>query len=76
MGAKWIGFLAAVRKLAEEWRLEPDESLPRDDLVVVEPWDAEEATEMERGDISRSARFAPRAAMGLNSGGGVCDRSG
>lgn len=76
MGAKWIGFLAAERKLAEEWRLEPDESLPRDDLVVVEPWDAEEATETERGDISRSARFAPRAAMGSKSGGGVCERSG
>lgn len=71
VGARWIGFLAAVRKLEEEWRLEPDESLPREERVVEEPWEAEEATEMERGDISRSARLAPRAAMGLNSGGGV-----
>lgn len=69
---RW-GFLAAARKLAEEWRLEPEVSLPREALVVAEP---SEATETERGDISRSARSAPKAAIGLNSGGGVWERSG
>lgn len=62
-----------VRKLAEEWRLEPEVSLPREALVVVEP---SEATDTERGEISRSARSAPKAAIGLNSGGGVWERSG
>lgn len=57
-----------ARKLAEEWRLEPEVSLPRDALVAVEP---SEATEIERGDISRSARSALKATIGLNSGGGV-----
>lgn len=42
--------------------------------MAVEP--LEEATETDRGDISRSARSAPRADIGLNSGGGVWDRSG
>lgn len=48
-------------------------SLPRDALVVAEP---SEATETERGDISRSAKPAPKAVIGLNSGGGVWERSG
>lgn len=71
MANRRIGCLAAARKLAEEWRLEPEESLPREERVVAEPWEAEEATETERGDISRSAKLAPRAAIGLYSGGGV-----
>lgn len=48
------GFLAVARKLAEEWRLatEPDESLPMDALVECEPYEAVEATETERGEMS------------------------
>lgn len=68
------GFLAVVRKLAEECRLavEPDESLPMDALVECEPYEAVEAAETERGDMSsKSARPAPRAALGLAAGGGV-----
>lgn len=43
-----------ARKLAEEWRLamEPDESLPMDALVECEPYEAVEATETERGEMS------------------------
>lgn len=63
-----------ARKLAEEWRLavEPDESLPMDARVECEPYEAVEAAEKERGDMSsKSARSAPRAAVGLTPGGGV-----
>lgn len=60
-----MGFLAAARKLAEEWRLDPDESLPMEARVETEPWEVEDAMEIDRGDMSRSARSAPRAAKGL-----------
>lgn len=67
------GFLIGLRKLAEDWRLpmEPEESLPRDSRVVLEPCEEVEATETERGDISRSARSSPRMSVGFRSGGGV-----
>ena len=68
------GFLAVARKLAEECLLavEPEESLPMDARVECEPYEAVEAADIERGDMSsKSARSAPRAALGLTAGGGV-----
>jgi hypothetical protein len=72
------GFLAVVRKLADECLLavEPEQSLPIDARVDCEPYEAVEAAETERGDMSsKSARSAPRAALDFLEGGGVWDRS-